>query len=198
MTHRGALMSIMLTIIHKRIFENKFDSWSDVRFQVFSLLLVLLCVFGLGAQVCRKGRETELHRLRVMCRLWCRWRRSLLLTCGLSKVEFRGEVETRCLFLKNLQMRVFQRAVLCCRTSQILIWFSKWHHVWILVFSLTEKVQVSALFAVPVWALGHGGVCPQDAVGARGQVKPLMLVDGGVEMNCHRQTGDGRMRSENS
>lgn len=63
---------------------------------------------------------------------------------------------------------------------------------------LTEEVQVSALFAVPVWALGHRGVCPQDAVGARRQVKPLMLVDGGVEMNYHRQRGDGSMHSENS
>lgn len=63
---------------------------------------------------------------------------------------------------------------------------------------LTEEVQVSALFSVPVWALGHRGVCPQDAVGARRQVKPVVLVDGGVEMNCHRQTGDGSMHSENS
>lgn len=55
----------------------------------------------------------------------------------------------------------------------------------------TEEVQVSALFAVPVWALGHRGVRPQDAVGARRHVEPLMLVDGGVEMNYHRQTGDG-------
>lgn len=157
-----------------------------------------LCLRPRGTGLQERQGNWVTQTVRIMCRLWCRWRRSLLLTCGLSKVEFRGEVETRCLFLKNLQMRVFQRAVLCCRTSQILIWFSKWHHVWILVFSLTEKVQVSALFAVPVWALGHGGVCPQDAVGARGQVKPLMLVDGGVEMNCHRQTGDGSMRSENS
>lgn len=73
----------------------------------------------------------------IMCRPWCRLRRSQLLTCGLSKVEIRGEVETRCLSLKNLQLRVFQRAVSRCRTSRILIRFSKWQHVWILVFSLT-------------------------------------------------------------